>query len=88
MAMSPETFTSSTKGKCAALYSTLSKGVHWDFFASSAVMDEGTLKDSIRDCFIQVANLGFVSHFVPTAYRSLDRNDALVAYTDFRKAFQ
>ncbi len=87
-AMDPETFTSSTKGKCAALYSTLSKGVHWDFFVSSVVMDEGTLKDSIRDCFIQVGNLGFVSHFVPTAYRSLDRTDALVAYNEFRKAFQ
>lgn len=87
-AMDPETFTSSTKGKCAALYSTLSKGVHWDFFVSSVVMDEGTLKDSILDCFIQVGNLGFVSHFVPTAYRSLDRTDALVAYDDFRKAFQ
>lgn len=87
-AMDPETFTSSTKGKCSALYSTLSKGVHWDFFVSSVVMDEGTLKDSIRDCFIHIGNLGFVSHFVPTAYRSLDRTDALVAYNDFREGFQ
>jgi hypothetical protein len=86
--MDPDTFIPSTKGKCAALYSTLSKGVHWDFFVSSIVMDEGTLKDSIRDCFIQVGNLGFVSHFVPTAYRSLGRTDALAAYDDFRKTFQ
>ncbi len=86
--MNPETFTSSTKGRCTALYSTLSKGVHWDFFVSTVVMDEGTLKDSIRDCFIQVGILGFVSHFVPTAYRSLDQNEALAAYIDFRKAFQ
>jgi hypothetical protein len=88
LALDPETFTSSTKGKCAALYSKLSKGVHWDFFVSSVVMDEGTLKDAIRDCFIHIANMGFVSHFVPTAYRSLDRADALVAYNKFRKAFQ
>lgn len=46
-AMDPETFISSTKGKCAALYSTLSKGVHWDFFVSTVAMDEGTVKDSI-----------------------------------------
>jgi hypothetical protein len=87
-AMDPETFTSSTKGKCAALYSTLSKGVHWEFFVSSVVMDEGTLKDAIRDCLIHVGVMGFVSHFVPTAYRSLDRSDALLAYNESRKAFQ
>lgn len=83
----PETFISSTKGKCIELYSKLSKGVHWDFFASSVVMDEGTLKDAIRDCFINVSNMGFVSHFIPTAYRSLDYPQALAAYNDFRKAF-
>jgi uncharacterized surface anchored protein len=84
----PDTFTSSTKGKCAALYSKLSKGVHWDFFVSSVVMDEGTLKDAIRDCFIQVSNMAFVSHFVPTAYRSLDGAEALAAYSEFRRTFQ
>ncbi|TPL20955.1 hypothetical protein FJ945_19615 [Mesorhizobium sp. B2-4-9] len=84
----PETFAPSTKGKCAALYSKLSKGVHWDFFVSSVVMDEGTLKDAIRDCFVHVGNMGFVSHFVPTAYRSLDPTEALVTYDEFRKAFQ
>ncbi len=86
--MDPETFTSTTKGKCAELYSKLSKGVHWDYFVPSVMMDEGTLKDSIRDCFIQVANLGFVSHFVPTAYRSLAPTAALLAYNEFREAFR
>ena len=47
--MNPETFTSAVRGKGAALYSTLSKGVHWDFFVESVVMDEATLKDGIRD---------------------------------------
>ena len=87
-AMDPVTFTPETKGRCASLYSKLSKGVHWDFFVSSVVMDEGTLKDAIRDCFIQVSNMAFVSHFVPTAYRSLDPAEALTAYSQFRKAFQ
>lgn len=87
-AIDPETFAPSIKGRCGELYSKLSKGVHWDFFVSSVVMDEGTLKDAIRDCLIQLSNMGFVSHFVPTAYRSLDRTDALATYNNFRKAFQ
>lgn len=87
-AVDPDTFTSATKGRCAALYSKLSKGVHWEFFVSSVVMDEGTLKDSIRDCFIQIGNMSFFSHFVPTAYRSLPQRDALDAYTEFRRAFR
>lgn len=86
--LEPETFTSYTKGRSAELYSKLSKGVHWDFFVSSVMMDEGTLKDAIRDCFIQVGNMGFVSHFVPTAYRSLNPADALNVYKEFRRAFQ
>jgi hypothetical protein len=85
--MDPENFTNQSKGKCSSLYSTLSKGVHWDYFVSTAVMDEGTLKDAIRDCFVQVSNMAFVSHFVPTAYRSLDRTEALAFYIEFRKAF-
>lgn len=84
----PDTFTSVTRGKCAALYAKLSKGVHWDYFLPSAIMDEGTIKDAIRDCFIQVSNMAFVSHFVPTAYRSLDRAEALATYGEFRKAFR
>ncbi|BDV35402.1 hypothetical protein SS37A_29310 [Methylocystis iwaonis] len=84
----PETFISATKGRCATLYSKLSKGVHWEFFVSSVVMDEGTLKDAIRDSCIQIANMGLVSHFVPTAYRSLNPDDALDTYREFRKAFQ
>jgi hypothetical protein len=85
--LDPSIFTSATKGKCATLYSTLSKGVHWDFFVSSVVMDEGTLKDAIRECFIQVSNMAFVSHFVPTAYRSLEQREALTTYVEFRGAF-
>lgn len=87
-AIDPETFTASTRGRSSALYSKLSKGVHWDFFVSSVIMDEGTLRDAIQDCFTLVGNLGFVSHFVPTAYRSLDHASALVAYNEFRRECQ
>lgn len=87
-AIDPETFSPSTKGRCTALYSILSKGVHWDFFVPSRVLDETTLKDAIHDCFIQIGNMGFVSHFVPTAYRSLEREEALEAYLEFRKVFR
>lgn len=87
-ALNPESFTAETRGRCSDLYSKLSKGVHWDFFVSSVVLDEITLKDAIRDCLIRISGLGFVSHFVPTAYRSLDKNTALDTYKEFRKVFQ
>ena len=77
-----------TKGKCARLYSTLSKGVHWDFFAESIVMDEGTLKDTIRDCVTLLSTVAFVSHFVPTAFGRLGRAEAVDAYLSFRGAIQ
>jgi len=87
-AIDPEKFTSTTRGRSSDLYSKLSKGVHWDFFISSVIMDEGTLKDAIRDCFVLAGNLGFISHFIPTAYRSLDRTEALASYIEFREAYQ
>lgn len=81
-------FIPSTKGRCARLYSTLSKGVHWDFFVESMVMDEGTLKDTIRDCLTLLSTLAFVSHFVPTAFGRLGRAEAVDAYRSFRGAIQ
>ena len=76
------------KGRCGPLYSKLSKGVHWDFFVASVIMDEGTLKDAIRDCLTVVSNLAFVSHFIPTCYRSLDPAQAAAEYLSFRETFQ
>lgn len=76
------------KGRCGPLYSKLSKGVHWDFFVASVMMDEGTLKDAIRDCLTVVSNLAFVSHFIPTCYRSLDPAQAVAEYLTFRETFQ
>ena len=76
------------KGRCGPLYSKLSKGVHWDFFVASVMMDEGTLKDAIRDCLTVVSNLAFVSHFIPTCYRSMDRAQAAAEYLSFRETFQ
>ncbi len=81
-------FISAAKGRCGPLYSKLSKGVHWDFFVASVMMDEGTLKDAIRDCLTVVSNLAFISHFIPTCYRSLDRSQAVSEYLAFRGKFQ
>jgi hypothetical protein len=86
--LEPIKYVGFTKGKCASLYSTLSKGVHWEFFTSSIVMDEGTIKDSIRDMLVTVGGMSLVSHFIPTAYRSLDRGGALDSYKAFRESFQ
>lgn len=81
-------FIRATKGRCGPLYSKLSKGVHWDFFVSSVMMDEGTLKDAITDCLTVISNLAFVSHFIPTSYRSLERSRAATDYPAFRETFQ
>lgn len=86
--MEAASFISATKGQCGPLYSKLSKGVHWDFFVASVMMDEGTLKDAIRDCLTVVSNLAFISHFIPTCYRSLDRAQAATEYLAFRETFQ
>ena len=83
----PEKFVGYTRGRCAALYSTLSKGVHWDFFVSSIVLDEGTVKDAIRETLLILGGVGLISHFVPTAFRTLDHTAAVEAYTNFRGSF-
>jgi hypothetical protein len=86
--LEPEKYVGYTRGRCAALYSTLSKGVHWDFFASSVVLDEGTIKDSIREMLVALGGMSLISHFIPTAYRSLDRVAAVEAYKSLRGSFQ
>jgi hypothetical protein len=81
-----ETFIPEIKGRCRQLYSTLSKGVHWEFFTSALLFDDATIKNNIRDTFLIVGQLGLVSHFIPTAYASLTPDDAVSAYIEFRKS--
>ena len=73
------------RGRSSQLSSTLSKGVHWEFFTTVLVYDESTIKAAIRDTCILVGTLGLTSHFVPTAYASLRPEDAMDAYLSFRK---
>lgn len=79
-----ETFIIQSKGRSAQLYSTLSKGVHWEFFTSALLFDEATVKSGIRDTCLLVSILGLISHFVPTAYASLEHQTALDNYVFFR----
>ena len=65
-----ETYINQTKGRSLQLYSTLSKGVHWEFFTSALVFDESTVQNLIRDTCLLVGHLGLTSHFIPTAYAS------------------
>lgn len=81
----PDRFIDETKGRSAQLYSTLSKGVHWEFFTSALLFDEATVKNSIRDTFVLIANLGLVSHFIHTAYASLPPEEAISCYKAIRK---
>jgi len=80
-----ETFIDEIRGRSSQLYSTLSKGVHWEFFSSALVLGESTVKEAIRDTCLLLAILGFASHFIPTAYARLSPAEALEAYLSFRK---
>lgn len=78
-------YISQSKGRSMQLYSTLSKGVHWEFFTSALLFDEATVKNAIRDTCLLVSNLGLTSHFIPTAYASLEPDKAVDEYLAFRK---
>ncbi len=85
VSIDPDRFIDEIKGRSAQLYSTLSKGVHWEFFTSALLFDEPTVKNMIRDTLVLVANLGLVSHFVHTAYASLPPEEAVNSYKAFRR---
>lgn len=80
----PDRFIDQVKGRSAQLYSTLSKGVHWEFFTSALLFDEATIKSAIRDTVVLVSELGLISHFIHTAYASLDANEAIANYKTVR----
>ena len=85
LAIDVDTYIDESKGRGMRLYSTLSKGVHWEFFTSALLFDEATVKNAIRDTCLLVSHLGLVSHFIPTAYASLEPNIAVENYINFRK---
>lgn len=81
----PDIYIEEIKGRSIQLYSMLSKGVHWEFFTSTLLFDEFTVKNLIRDTFMITANLGLISHFVHTAYASLPPGDAINYYKAMRR---
>jgi hypothetical protein len=85
LAVDADSFIDAIRGRSSQLYSTLSKGVHWEFFSSSLVFGEDTVKAAIRDTCLLMAQLGLASHFVPTAYARVNPAEALDAYLDFRR---
>lgn len=85
LSIDSETYIGEMKGRSTQLYSTLSKGVHWEFFTSALLFDELTVKAAIQDTFMIVSSLGLASHFVPTAYASLEPKEAVDHYIAIRK---
>jgi hypothetical protein len=85
LSIDAETFINQSRGKAVQLYSTLSKGVHWEFFTSALLFDEATIKTAIRDACMLVAQLGLISHFIPTAYVSHSPSRAVDEYIAFRR---
>ena len=80
-----ETFINEARGRSGQLYSTLSKGVHWEFFSSALVLGESTVKTAIRDTCLMLSILGLASHFIPTSHARLSPAEALAAYLAFRR---
>ena len=87
-ATAPETFIPEIRGRSLRLYSTLSKGVHWEFFTSVMPIDSDAVLNNIRETIELVSDLGLASHFIPTAYASLTPADALAAYLSVRRSIQ
>jgi len=85
LAIDAEKYIPSVKGRGLQLYSTLSKGVHWEFFTTPLVFDETTVTTAIRDTLLLLSHLGLTSHFIPTAYASLSAKDAVESYLAIRK---
>lgn len=81
----PDNYIDRSRGTALQLYSTLSKGVHWEFFASAFVFDDATVCSAIRETCVLVSKLALVSHFVPTAYASLSHEEAFDLYLEFRE---
>jgi hypothetical protein len=80
-----QNFIRSIKGRSGMLYSTLSKGVHWEFFTSQVILDEVTIKNEIRETLLLICHLGLVSHFIPTAYASLKPHQAVQEFINIRR---
>lgn len=81
-----ENYVSECKGRLVQLYSMLSKAVHWEFFTNELVLDEPTVKNTMRESCLIVGHLGLVSHFISTAFGSLSPNEAVEEYVSFRRA--
>ncbi|ARE85382.1 hypothetical protein ROSMUCSMR3_03936 [Roseovarius mucosus] len=84
ISIEPEAFVPRMRGELGRLYSSLSKGVHWDFFNSAIEYDESSIKANLQDLFSRVSILGLTSHFIPTAYSSLMPDDAFDIYAQMR----
>lgn len=80
IAYDPKDFLSELRGRSMQVYSTLSKGVHWEIFSSDILLDEPTVKQNIGEVFSIITQLGLVSHFIPTAHASISSEEALTAY--------
>jgi hypothetical protein len=80
-----EKYIPSVRGKSLQLYSTLSKGVHWEFYTTTLVFDETTVTTAVRETLLLLSQLALTSHFIPTAYACLSSKDALDVYLAVRK---
>jgi hypothetical protein len=78
--VSAESFISRKRTEISQLYSALSKGVHHEFvLPPGAVYDRTTVRDLFQRAFHCLADLAFVSHFIPHTPYCLGATEAIAA---------
>ncbi|MCY1033281.1 hypothetical protein OV207_17640 [Corallococcus sp. BB11-1] len=79
-ALPPDSFVSRKREEIGRLYSALSKGIHHEFVLPPGTLyDRATVVDLVQRVIHLVADVGFVSHFVPHAATLLSPVDAVAA---------
>jgi hypothetical protein len=85
LTVDPDNYIQRIKGRAGQLYSTVSKAVHWEFLSTASVIDEPTVKSSIRDVLLLLGELGFISHFATTNFANVDPETAWQDYKALRR---
>jgi hypothetical protein len=80
---SAETFVARKRTEITHLYTTLSKGVHHEFvMPPGALYDRNTVADLTQRAVHVLADLAFVSHFIPHVPYCLDATDAVKEFRE------
>lgn len=80
LAKSVERFCSEKRGSLNALYSELSKAVHYEAVIPLAALDQVTIVERVNKCIREISELALVMAFMEHPVGKLDANRALDAF--------